>query len=112
MNYVIYSMRNPGITCGSWRMGHVNGSSTQIIQDELETVPLCPNLSINERNLAFMWICGNSRMQLEEIDIRETPVVGASSPLIVVRAYSHWIKGHFAGLLLDSSNPTFESFSG
>jgi hypothetical protein len=33
-----------------------------LIQDKLETVPLCPNLSISERNLAFMWICGNSKI--------------------------------------------------
>jgi len=33
-------------------------------QDELETVPFCPNLSIGERNLGFMWVCGNSRIQL------------------------------------------------
>jgi hypothetical protein len=34
------------------------------IQDELETVPLCPNLSISVRNLAFMGIKGISRIQL------------------------------------------------
>jgi hypothetical protein len=33
-------------------------------QEELETVSLCPNLSINVRNLAFMRVCGNSRIQL------------------------------------------------
>jgi hypothetical protein len=33
-------------------------------QDELETVPLSPILSISERNLAFMGIKGISRIQL------------------------------------------------
>jgi hypothetical protein len=41
--------------------------SKSMIQDELETVPLCPILSINERNLAFMWVCGNSRIQLARV---------------------------------------------
>jgi hypothetical protein len=43
-----------------------------LFQDELETVPLCPNLSISDRNLAFMWVCGNSRIQLDidfEVDL-------------------------------------------
>jgi len=35
-----------------------------IIQDELETVPLCPILSISVRNLTFMGIKGISRIQL------------------------------------------------
>jgi len=30
-------------------------------EDELETVPLCPILSISDRNLAFMGVCGNRR---------------------------------------------------
>jgi len=41
--------------------------------DELETVPLCPNLSISERNLAFMWVCGNSRIQLESFLVQIIP---------------------------------------
>ena len=49
------------------------------------------NYRIGERNLAFMGIRGISKIQLD-IDTREAPVVGASSSLIVVRAYSHWIR--------------------
>jgi hypothetical protein len=32
-----------------------------LFQDELETVPLCPKLSLSDRNLAFMGFCGNGR---------------------------------------------------
>jgi len=39
-------------------------SSVSTFQDELETLPLCPILSISERNLAVMWVCGKSRIQL------------------------------------------------
>jgi hypothetical protein len=38
--------------------------SESIFQDELETEPICPILSISERNLAFMGIKGISRIQL------------------------------------------------
>jgi hypothetical protein len=44
---------------------HRKNLHRKYIVDELETVPPCPNLSICERNLAFMWVCGNSRIQLE-----------------------------------------------
>ena len=41
-----------------------DGPAFLLIQDELETVPLCSNLSISERNFVLTRVCGNSRIQL------------------------------------------------
>jgi hypothetical protein len=41
-----------------------------LIQDELETVPLCPNLSISGRNMHRMRTGGKSIVQLETKALR------------------------------------------
>jgi hypothetical protein len=47
--------------------GRVSNGPAFLFQDELETVPLCPILSISERNLASFGTRGNSRIQLLSI---------------------------------------------
>jgi hypothetical protein len=71
-----------------------------IIQDELETVPLYPILSIRERNLAFMWVCGNSRIQLE-LNEKGTSVRTYLPPIVELR---NWLRGPMDLTVLSSSS--------
>jgi hypothetical protein len=56
--------RGQGIFHKLKRQGSTTALPFFLIQDELETVPLCPNLSISVRNLAFIGVKGISRIQL------------------------------------------------